>query len=160
MREMSLHEFVAFLPRLVAGVVIAEDEALEHASRIVEKEAKDSVGQYQDESGPFAAWAELAESTKADRLAQGYAENEPELRTGELRDSIEHTVHKWEKVAEIGSNSPIMVYQELGTATIPPRSILGGAAARKEKEVVEVLGGTVIAALIGEEVSLKSLPVF
>jgi hypothetical protein len=61
--------------------------------------------------------------------------------------------------AEVGSNSDIMVYQELGTAHIPPRSILGGAAARKEDEVVKVLGSGVIAALIGEKVFRGSLPI-
>lgn len=153
MNEMSLLEFAALLPRLAVEAVAAEHEALEYAARVVEKEAKDAVGHYQEASGPFAAWAELADATKADREHQGYPANEPELRTGELRDSIEHTVGaslSGAHSAEIGSNSDVMVYQELGTPKMPPRSILGGAAARKEKEVVEILGGTVFAALVGE----------
>jgi hypothetical protein len=153
MREFSLLEFATFLPHLAAEVVVAEVESLKEVALVVEKEAKDAIGEYQAASGPFTAWAELADSTKADRVAHGFSENDPELRTGELRNSIEHYVHRRvpvENWAEVGSNSDIMVYQELGTWKMPPRSILGGAAARKEKEVVEILGAGAAAALIGK----------
>lgn len=159
---MSLLEFAQLLPHLAAEAVVAEAHALEHAAKIVEKEAKDAIGHYQEASGPFVSWAELSDVTKLDREHQGFPENEPELRTGGLRDSIEHTVGaslSGPHSAEIGSNSDIMVWQELGTVHMPPRSILGGAAARKEEEVVEVLGGAVVAALIGEKVFEGRLPI-
>jgi len=155
MAELSLTEFASLIPRLMAQSAIAEHEALRDAALVVQKEAKDAIGHYQETSGPFVAWAELAEVTKADRVAQGYPENEPELRTGELRDSIEYTVGAalfGEQIAEVGSNDDVMVYQELGTEHMPPRSILGGAAARKEKEVVEILGEAVFSALIVQNV--------
>ena len=162
MGEFSLTGFATHLAALTAKIVVAEYEALEHAARIVEHEAKDAIGTYQSESGPFVAWAELADSTKADRVAKGFAEDEPELRTGDLRDSIHHTVRMavlGEAEAHIGSDSDIMVYQELGTAKMPPRSILGGAAARKEAKVVEVLGGEVVAVLMGQGVHRGALPI-
>lgn len=162
MKEFSLFGFVEHLPKLVAEVALAEHEGLEHAAKIVEREAKESVGHYQPQSGPFVAWAELADSTKDDRERLGFPADEPELRAGALRDSIQHTVETHplsESVAEIGSDSEVMVFQELGTSNMPPRSILGGAAARKEREVVDVLGDAVVAALIGEEVHLDRLQI-
>lgn len=147
MRNFSLLGFIEHAAVMAAEVVIAEHEALEKGAEIVEKEAKDAIGVYQTQAGPFAAWAELADATKADRVARGYSENDPELRTGDLRDSIEHTVLGHE--AHIGSDSEIMVFQELGTATMPARSILGGAAVRKGPEVAMIAGSEVVAALIG-----------
>lgn len=147
MREYSLLGFVEQVAAISAEVAMAEHECLERGARIVEKEAKDAVGEYQARSGPFAAWAPLADATKEDRERQGFPADEPELRTGELRDSIEHVVIGRE--AHIGSNSDVMVWQELGTSKMPARSILGGAAFRKEHEVVREIGETVVASLTG-----------
>jgi HK97 gp10 family phage protein len=151
MADFTLAGFVEHLAVLAVELVHAEHTALEEAALLIENEAKAAIGEYQQAAGPFDAWAELADSTKADRLEQGYPENEPELRTGELRDSIEHTVHGRE--ADIGSDSEILEYQELGTSKMPARSILGGAAVRKEAEVVELIGEGVNAALIGGSVT-------
>lgn len=154
MREFgSIDAFLLELAEIVVAVDEAEHHALDHAAAIIQTEAKDSVGTYQGESGPFEAWAPLAAATMEDRERQGFPADEPELRTGELRDSIERSVQPragliGDRTAEVGSNDPVMEYQELGTATIPPRSILGGAAARKSDEVAEVIGQTVEAALI------------
>jgi HK97 gp10 family phage protein len=149
-KEFTLLGFIEHAALMAVEVIAAEHHALEKAAKIVEAEAKASVGTYQGQSGPFAAWDPLAEATKADRVAKSFPEDEPELRTGEMRDSIEHTVKNHE--AEIGSNSEILEWQELGTAKMPPRSILGGAAARKEHQVVEVLGSEVVAVLAGTSV--------
>jgi hypothetical protein len=77
MSDFSILGFAEHLVAMTTEVVVAEHEALEHAARIVEKEAKDAIGHYQDASGPFGAWAELTDATKADRLAKGYSEYEP-----------------------------------------------------------------------------------
>ena len=162
MREMSLMQFATVVGEMAVAAHKVSEHAMERAAQAVEKEAKASVGNYQDQSGPFVAWAELADSTKTDRERQGFPENEPELRTGELRDSIEHTVIRsrlGDVEAEVGSNSDIMVFQELGTEKMPPRSILGGAAARTETEVVKIIGGGLMAALIGEDVFRGALPI-
>lgn len=148
MKEFSILGFVEHLGVMAAEVVVAEHEGLERAAQIIEREAKAAIGAYQAEAPPFAAWAPLAEATKTDRVRQGFPADEPELRTGELRDSIKHTVG--EKEAEVGSDSPIMEYQELGTARIPPRSILGGAAVRKGEQAAEAIGEDVVLALVGQ----------
>ena len=159
MREFSLLGFAAHLTHIGAEMVSAEHHALEEAALVIETEAKTSIGHYQEQAGPFAAWEELAEATKQDRVNQGFPENEPELRTGEMRDSIEHTVLPSGREAEIGSDSEVLEWQELGTAKMPPRSILGGAAVRKADQVVEIIGGRVYAALIGEQVAGRRLSI-
>lgn len=148
MSEFSILSFIEHLGVMGAELVVAEAEGLHKAAEIVKAEAKASVGEYQPQSGPFAAWAPLADATKVDRVSQGYPEDEPELRSGALRDSIESTVLPNMREAEVGSDSDVMVYQELGTAKMPPRSILGGAAARREQDVVDLLSDRAVIALL------------
>src|SRR5262245_15225857 len=124
--------------------------ALEKAAKVVKKRAKAKLGEYQDEAGPFVGWADLADATKADRVSQGFPEDEPLLRTGAMRDSIEHTVADGE--AQVGSNSDIAVYQELGTERIPPRSFLGGAAAESVDAIIGIVGDHAVTALVGKGV--------
>lgn len=144
---LSLLGFAEHIGRLIAEAAIEEHEILEHAAKVIEKEAKAEIGNYQNQAGPFSAWAELADSTKRDRVNKGYSDDEPLLRDGDLRDSIEHTVTDHE--AHIGSDSPIAEYQELGTDRIPPRSFLGGAAFRKAPEIAEFAGTEMTAFLSG-----------
>jgi HK97 gp10 family phage protein len=153
----SIAAFVQQLATVAIAVKEAEHEMLERAAVMVEKRAKEKIGEYQHQIGPFVAWAELADSTKADRAKQGYAEDEPLLRSGEMRDSIEHVVQGSE--ACIGSNSDIAVYQELGTEHMPPRSFLGGAMAEKVPEILKMTGKTFVAALVGEKVFQGLLPI-
>ena len=146
----SIAHFVQHLSSVIPETLIAQHHGLEKAAVVIETEAKAEIGVYQDEIGDIVAWAELADSTKVDRLSKGFTENDPLLRTGELRDSIEHQSALTEAV--VGSNSEIAVFQELGTEKMPPRSFLAGAAMRKEEEVVAILGESVVTALIGEKV--------
>lgn len=153
----SLTDLIAHLATLEVAQHAADHAALEKCARVVEKRAKDKIGEYQQEAGPFAAWAELADATKADRSRHGYPEDDPLLRTGGLRDSIEHTVQ--DSVAQVGSNSDIAVYQELGTAHIPPRSFLGGAMAEKLDDVKKIIGESAVAALVGEQVFNRKMEI-
>ncbi|HVC15974.1 MAG TPA: hypothetical protein VNE18_01600 [Rhodanobacter sp.] len=160
--ELSILGAIVRLGEMVVAVKIEEHEAMKRAALIVEKEAKREIGHYQEEAGPFAAWAMLADSTVAEKQALGYAPpDNPLLRKGDLRDSIGHAVSEagaFHAEAVVGSNSDIAVYQELGTEKMPPRSFLGGAAVRSGKKVAEAVGGGVIAALIGREVINGHLP--
>ncbi|MCQ8279863.1 hypothetical protein NFI95_15570 [Acetobacteraceae bacterium KSS8] len=155
MNEFSLAGFAAHLAEITVEAEHETRYGLEEAARIVEAEAKAEIGTYQGQAGPFDPWAELADATKADRVRQGFTENDPLLRTGEMRDSIEHTVQG--KTAYVGTDNQIAVYQELGTERIPPRSFLGGAAFRKAPEVAEIIGGRFIAALTGQAIPSGSL---
>jgi phage gpG-like protein len=122
---------------------------LEHVAKHIEATAKEEIGTYQSAIGAFPAWAPLTESTKDDRVRQGFSEDEPLLRTGDLRDSISHEVRGHE--AAIGSTSDIAVYQELGTGRIPPRPFLGPASVRSVPLVIETLGAAVVAGMRGTE---------
>ena len=135
----------------VALLQEAEHRGLKEACEILQTEAKAEIGHYQQEAGPFQAWPELAESTKQDRVKSGFPENEPLLRTGETRDSIEYTVGHGE--ARVGSNSPVAVAQEIGTDKIPARSFLGGAAVRKHDEIVRAMAKPMIETMIGMSVA-------
>lgn len=161
MGVVSILGAVEKLAMMAVAVKEAEHVAMRHAVAIVQREARAEIGHYQEEAGPLVAWAELAESTKADRARNGYPENEPLLRDGTLRDSIQTAVSEvGAPLAEgaVGSNSDIAVYQELGTARIPPRSFLGGAAIRSGEKVSQVLGAGVVSALVGRDVFGGVLP--
>jgi hypothetical protein len=147
----SFLEAGIYVGTVLAAAVEEQHAALDHAAAVVQKEAKAIVGNYQDGAGPFAPWAELADSTKDDRVRQGFTENDPELRTGDLRDGIERRVLDGH-TAVVGSDSDVMVYQELGTAKMPPRSMLGIAAVHKGEHVANILGEGVARALVGKKV--------
>lgn len=120
---------------------------LKECAKKIKKTAKDEIGHYQPEVSSFPAWKELAPSTKKDRVRKGFSENDPLLRTGEMRDSIGYRVERLE--AAIGSTSDIMVYQELGTKNIPARPVLGPAAFRNKKFIQETLGLAAVSGIMG-----------
>ena len=141
----SFLDFAVHMAEAAVAVRVAEHHALDRAAAIIEKDAKARIGSYQDAAGPFAAWAPLAESTVADRVAKGFTPDEPELRTGQLRDSISRQVEGLE--AAVGSTSEVMVWQELGTEKMPPRAILGPAAFDNREKIEKALGHAVLHAL-------------
>ena len=121
---------------------------MEASAVIVEETAKAEIGHYQREDiGLLTPWAELKDDTKADRLRQGFAENEPLLRSGELRDGIEHLFDFRSFV--VGSQSKIMAYQEIGTDKIPPRPVLATALYRNVETVLNAVGRTIEATISG-----------
>jgi hypothetical protein len=138
MMEFTPSQMAVHLMKLAAALPMATHEALEQAAALVLKQAQSEPGEYQSGAGPFASWAPLAVSTLADKARKGLPSPSPELRTGELRDSYEKTVGARE--AQVGSNSDIAVWQELGTSKMPPRSIVGLAGAKKENEIHEITG--------------------
>lgn len=143
----SLGQFARHLATLEVGVALALRSGLDEVAVAVRDKAKDEIGTYQPAIGPFPAWSPLAESTIADRAAEGYSPDEPLLRTGEMRDSIDKDVSGME--ATIGSTSDIAVYQELGTDKIPPRPFLGPAVLHNEELIKRILGRAFVAGLLG-----------
>ena len=139
-------EFAAFFDKVITTLPVAQAIGLDLAAAEIQHEAKTEIGSYQDAVGPFAEWAELADYTKQDRVAQGFTENDPLLRTGEMRDSIKRNSDA--NTAYVGSDSDIALWQELGTDKIPARSFLGGAAVRKSDETVEIIADAVVAHIL------------
>lgn len=130
----------------LAGEAVAH-HVTEQAAQIVEKDAKARIGSYQDAEGPFGAWANLAPSTVDDRLRKGFSPDDPLLRTGDLRRSYGRKVAG--ATAVVGSTSPIALYQEQGTSTIPPRAVVGPAAIASRDAIGRVAATTLIAWISG-----------
>ncbi|MDE1009666.1 MAG: hypothetical protein OSB38_28805 [Paraburkholderia fungorum] len=145
----SFGAFALHLAAASAGQVVAMQSGLEEVAVRIEKTAKAEIGKYQPAVGPFSAWPELADSTKADRVAQGFSENDPLLRNGHLRDSYQHEVHGVEAV--IGSKDDVALWQELGTSRgIPPRPVLGPAVEYNHAAITKILGGAAVRGLMGQ----------
>jgi len=143
----SLGEFALELAALEGSLVLSLHKGAEKIGQIVEQTAKDKIGEYQDGIGPFPAWEELAEATKEDRLRQGFTENDPLLRTGDLKNSISHISEGL--VATIGSNLDIAAYQELGTNKIPPRPFLGPSVDENHEKIRKIAGAATVAGILG-----------
>jgi phage gpG-like protein len=143
----SMGDFGLHLVELAAKEVVALKAGLEVAAKHVEKTAKDEIGHYQEAVGSFPAWAPLADSTEKEKARLGYPLDAPLLRTGELRDEITHEVEGLEAV--VGSHDPVMVYQELGTPTIPPRPVLGPAALHEKQAIERILGAAAVSGILG-----------
>ncbi len=142
-------DFAVHLRRIQADVDQAMLVSLRKAAEIVQEEARDEIGTYQGDAGSyFASWQTLANSTAREKERLGYAPpDNPLLRTGELRASIQFTIEG--HTAVVGSDDEVAVYQEFGTATIPARSFLGRAAYVKSEWIVNMIGGRVVWALRG-----------
>lgn len=114
-------------------------ETLKHLGAVA-RDAEALIGQELD------VWPPLADSTVAEKERLGYtgqvSDTDPLLRTGELRGSIEADAEGTATGVEgvIGSNSQVALWQEMGTAKIPPRPFLATAMARSEGKAVEQFG--------------------
>ncbi|MBB1228211.1 hypothetical protein [Pantoea pleuroti] len=135
---MDLEQFARELSSASASITNGLEAGFRIIVKEIEETAKKEIGVYQPAYGPFDAWAPLAESTKHDRVRQGYSEDEPLLRSGELRDSIESEVVGL--AAIVGTKSEIGLWQEVGTTHIPPRPFIGPAYVRKIDPLREAMG--------------------
>jgi HK97 gp10 family phage protein len=152
----NIGDFLGHLATVAAHQNVALHRGLERCAQLMERTAKAEIGVYQSEIGDFPGWVELADATKAERVQQGYTENDPLLRSGSLRDSISHEIEG--DTAAVGSTSDVMVYQELGTERIPPRPVLGPAALRNKEKIQRILGHAVAEGLLyGSGETLTSL---
>lgn len=152
----SLADFGAFTALALPVALLSEmRHGMAKSAQLIETAAKREIGEYQPAAGAFPAWAELAESTKADRVAKGFSEDEPLLRTGDLRDSIKHEVSEFEAV--IGSESDIAAYQEFGTDKIPPRPFMGPALFNNSERIAKILGAAVAIGVSGGQRAAASL---
>ncbi len=144
----GLGEMALILVKNEVKTLLMLDAALERVLKKVEATAKAEFGKYQPAAAPFPAWPELADATKDERVALGYSENDPLLREGDLRESIEH--RKTEPLeGEVGSTDERMPYSEFGTANEPPRSVLGPALYRSKDFIHMTVGAAVVAGFMG-----------
>lgn len=144
----SFKEFDNYLKKILEKEKLHMAATMDALGQFIEDEAKRKFGIYQQTSGPYPAWLPLAESTKKQRVAQGYAPDNPLYRSGDLMNSIHHKSDAESVV--IGSNEDIMVWQELGTHTIPERPVLGPAAFENKIKIGKIIGAGVWAWLTGK----------
>jgi len=143
-RILSLVEFAAELERL--GALDATNrEIIEAGCKMIRFEARRVIGSY--DAKP--TWPQLAESTQRNREKKGFPANEPLLRTGDLRDSIEYQVIS-DHEGNVGSNLDIAVYQELGTSKMPPRPFLSTSAKKMGPEIAKMAGRATAARIAGQ----------
>jgi hypothetical protein len=118
------------------------------ACEMVAAEAKRVIGEGYD------FWPALAPATLAHKML-----NTPLLETGELRGSIEWNASGNE--GHVGSNLDKAVWHELGTARIPPRSFLAGAAMAMEDKIHKMAERAVVAVMLGKGLAsaeMRELP--
>lgn len=132
--EMSFGQAAAFF--LGMAKKLDTKEGLEKAAAMLEQKAKAAIGTYE------YGWPPL----KAETVARKTNGDTPLLETGELRDSYHHTLVSSEE-AEIGSNDPKAEWQELGTPSIPPRSVLAETGRRHEEEAVQIIADAMVGPL-------------
>ncbi len=118
-----------FLETVVNRVPTVVTQELDRVGEEVKRAAQAKPGAYQSAAGPFDAWQQLADATLAYHelvgAHMGADPDSPELVFGPLRASIEDRVIGHE--SHVGSDDPVMEYQEFGTNRISARSILGAA---------------------------------
>lgn len=139
--------FAKHLLKLAAIQHEVDKLILEKAAEEVRKTAAGMIGQYQEAIGPFVKWEDLADSTEKEKARLGYSLDAPLLRNGNLKRSIQKTVAVPEAV--VGSDDQVMVYQELGTEHIPPRSTIGAASIHSAPRICSMASVTMAAWLSG-----------
>lgn len=155
MHFASMAHFAEHLLTASAAELLALHKGLEKCAVLIETTAKAELGTYQPAVGPFQDWAELTDSTKESRVHQGYTENDPLLRSGELKNSISHETGGLETV--VGSTSPVMEYMEFGTKNMPPRPVLGPALFRNKDKIKGILGAAAISGMFNGKTIHPSL---
>lgn len=128
-REMAISSRAVHLELEVRFKMVVKD---------IEETAKTELGVYQPAVGPFNAWDPLADSTRADRVRAGYSENDPLLRSGELRASIESETVGLAGI--VGTKSEIGYWLEVGTERMPPRPFIGPAYVKRFDHLMESIG--------------------
>jgi hypothetical protein len=152
-------EFAGFGELLEHMAIVVEscDAVLEQGLRAVTKsllkDTREKFGEYQSGAGPYPDWMPLAEVTKNDRVRLGFPEDEPLLRTGDLRDSYYAEVDGLE--GGVGSDEEKALAHEVGNPlkNLPARSTLGIAFAENEQKLFELTGVSMEALIVAGNVT-------
>jgi len=128
---------------LLAGLFsrLSQVEALMEEEQVLELTGDDILADVRAKFGhQQEGWPDLADTTQADRARQGYPADEPLLREGALRDAYEVWRDGPDVVVGVRPESDQAVIaeaQEFGTATIPPRPVLGPTVAEDAHKLPE-----------------------
>ncbi|MGG6429439.1 hypothetical protein ACQ5TV_05590 [Acetobacter ghanensis] len=150
-REFTERAFLAFLEERPAALREAQQAGLQRGAEQLTATARDIVGRYQREDmGNIPAWAELTDGTKADRLKQGFTENDPGLRSGEMRAVYEARITDKPGIV-LGNSDPVALWFEEGTPRQPPRPVIAVALFRKQMTITQRIARRFTAVLAGRE---------
>lgn len=137
---LTVRELAMFLEASAARVRTEIKRETEHLLEDAAAEAKAMIGHELEE------WPDLAERTIAEKQRLGYtgqiSETDPLLRTGKLRDSIKAEAAATGAGVEgvVASEDVVALYQEMGTARIPPRPFLAPAMMTAEARSHQAFG--------------------
>lgn len=136
MSDMSLKDLANVFASAARGGGVASAAIAKAVGMEIMENAKERIGTYQEATGDFPAWEQLAESTQEQRAKAGFTPNDPLLRSGELRESI--TMRSEGNGAIVGTPLDVGLWMENGTEKIPPRPYLGPAAEHGASKVGEI----------------------
>ena len=155
----TLTAFAKHMTKVMEKYPRKEMQAAEFLGKVLEAEAKDKIGHLQEGGGPFSEWKELAEATKTDKERLGFVYNHeynPLYRTGDLKKSIHHVFNPASHNLYLGSDSEIMIYQELGTVRgIPPRSVLGLTMYQAKADINYIMGNMLVSWIADKPISKR-----
>ena len=137
------------------------ETAVKDAAVEIQRRAREKLGTYQP------GWPELADGTKKQRVALGWSENDPLLRSGELANSIGYRVHwswrGWDaavgvpdvmigdgsKENPMRSAATVAMVMELGSPrhNVPARPFLGPTGAELAPQLAHQIARKVVAGL-------------
>lgn len=132
----TLLEFAAHLHQVDRNLHEVGPAIIRKACQMVCDEAKRVLGT------DGYNWPALSPETLAHKMMPGML-----LETGAMRDSIGWVAKGNE--GQVGTDSQIAVWQELGTSKIPPRPFLAGAAQHMEDKIHRMAARAAVAAMMG-----------
>lgn len=133
---MTCAEFAEILNAAAARVKTGLVEPTDALMAEVATDAKAVIGTY------AYGWPQLAEATQDDRERKGFPRNEPLLRKGGLKGSIQHLASAAPEGADglIYSDEKKALWAEMGTRTQPPRSFLMRSLLRAAGKIEKIYG--------------------
>lgn len=150
-KEFTESAFLSHLAACQAAMSEGITRALRDSAKELVKDARSTVGHYQEEVGPFPAWAPLTDSTIDDRIRQGFTPDEPGLRTGDMRDSYGAQVSR--NKLTLGNTSEKALWFELGRMEQanyqPPRPVIGPVLFSNEAKITKRIARRIAAHLAG-----------
>lgn len=133
---ISFEQFAGYIEQTLAQVEPQLELGLAKVGELTQTMAVEYIGH------ELPQWPRLAEATIAEKTRLGFvghlSPTDPLLRSGADRASIEVAVQGLEQA--VGSDRKVFLYQEMGTAKIPPRPAIGAAAAASLPYAQEVFG--------------------
>jgi hypothetical protein len=151
MREFSVLGFAEHLVALEVAFHTKVHHALEDCLKVLQKDMKAQIGDYQDQAGPYEAWQPLADSTEARKALIGAPANAPLERFGKLKKSFKYETDGLEGI--VGSTDPVMRYHEEGTDRAPPRPVVGPALWKNRDHIRGLCAQAAIETLTGNTIA-------